>query len=193
MTALIDLWMPIVASALVVFILSALAWTALPHHKGDVKHCPQQDGLTDAIKSLGIAPGNYMFPCCENPKDHSSDEFKAVNDAGPWGSLNLWSAKPNMGKNLGLTFILVLVISVMVGYITGLSRHPGAEFAQVFRVATTVAFMCHVLGGGLNGIWFGKSLRFFITDAVDGLVYSFATGAIFAWFWPAANAPSIMN
>lgn len=35
MEFLTQLWLPIVVSAVIVFILSALAWTVMPHHKKD--------------------------------------------------------------------------------------------------------------------------------------------------------------
>gem|GEM_PF-79296 len=191
MPGLVELWLPILVSAVVIFVVSAVIWMAPLHHKEDVKYCPKQDELADALRNLGIAPGNYMFPNCANSKDYKSEEFKKRHDAGPWGMLNLWPAKPNMGKNMLTTFILYLVISAIVGYVTSLARPAGAGFAEVLRVATTAAFLCYVLGGTPNGVWFGKRLRFFVTDAIDGVVYSFITGAVFAWFWPAANAPSI--
>ncbi len=35
MEPLLDLWLPIVVSAVIVFVASFLAWMVLPHHKGD--------------------------------------------------------------------------------------------------------------------------------------------------------------
>jgi cytochrome c biogenesis protein CcdA len=91
-----------------------------------------------------------------------------------------------MGRNIPLTFISLGVIAVFVAYLASQTLPPGSQFARVFQVTATSAVLCHVLGGIPNGIWFGKRLRFFITDAIDGLAYSLATGAIFAALWPAA-------
>jgi len=188
MTDLPALIIPILVTGVAMFILSFLFWVVFPHHKPDVKFCPEQEGLMKAVKDLGIKPGNYMFPCTADPKDWKSEEHTALNDAGPWGSLNMWPAKPNMGKNMALTFIAFLAVTVLVGYLTGLSRAPGAEFIEVFRVAGAAAIAVYVLGGLSNAIWFGKSTRFIITDMIDGVVYAVVTGAIFGFMWPALSS-----
>lgn len=184
MTDVMSLWLPILISGVVVFIVSALVWMVMPHHKADVQYCPQQDKLLDAIRDIGIKPGNYMFPNCEDPKDWKSEEVQKVFNAGPWGTLNLWDAKPNMGKNMLLTLLSFIVVSIFVAYITGEARAPGADFAAVFQIAASVSAVCYVFGGAANAIWFGKRLRFFLTDAIDGVVYSVITGAIFGLMWP---------
>ena len=52
MDFLVDLWMPIVVSAVVVFFASSLAWMVLPHHKADVKIVSVGGGY--AYGTLGI-------------------------------------------------------------------------------------------------------------------------------------------
>lgn len=185
-TDLLTLWLPILAATIATMVLSTLAWTALPHHRADVAFYPKQDELINALKAHALKPGNYMFPMCQDPKDYKSDQFKAAMQAGPWGTINLFPSAPNMGRNIAITFITLAVIALFVGYLAAQTLPPGSAFARVFQVTATAAVLCHVLGGTLNGVWFGKRLRFFITDAIDGLAYSLATGAIFAALWPAA-------
>lgn len=178
-TAVLDLWVPILAAAVATMVLSTLAWTVLPHHKPDMREHPRADELAAQVKASTVAPGTYYFPAYGSPK-----EPNPMYKQGPWGTINIYPAAPNMGRNIGLTFVSLLVIAVFVGYLTGQACRPDADQARVFQFATTAAVLCHVFGGTLNGIWFGKRLRFFITDAIDGLVYSAATGACFALLWP---------
>ena len=182
-TTLLAIWLPTLLVAVATMILSTLAWTALPHHKPDLREHPKADEFTQAVRQQAVEPGQYFFPSYGTPKA-PSDDMKT----GPWGIVNIYPAAPNMGRNIAMTFFSLAVISVFVGYLTAQSCNPGAEPLRVFQIATTAAVLCHVFGGTLNGIWFGKRLRFFITDAIDGLLYSLATGAIFAWLWPAAQS-----
>ena len=42
---LIDLWLPILVAAVIVWFASALIWMAMPHHKKDIKKLPDaKDG-----------------------------------------------------------------------------------------------------------------------------------------------------
>ncbi|MEO1584668.1 MAG: hypothetical protein AAFR96_08865 [Planctomycetota bacterium] len=181
-TPILALWLPVVVAAAVTMVLSTLAWTALPHHKPDMQQHPEADDFAAQIKDRATPPGVYYFPAYGTPKE-PGPHMKA----GPWGTINIYPSAPNVGRNIGLTLLALLVIAVFVGYLTGQACSPGADASRVFQIAMTNAVLCHVFGGALNGIWFGKRLRFFITDAIDGLVYSAATGACFALLWPAAQ------
>ena len=183
-----DLWLPILIATVVGFFLSFLMWAILPHHKGDVQFSPDQDKILDLVRSSNIKPGAYMFPTCADRKDFKNPEVVEMFNAGPWGTISVWDAKPNMGRNMALTILYFFIVSLLVAYVTGQARGAGSDFLAVFQVASTCAILAHVLGGAPGGIWFGKRTRYFITDAIDGLAYSLATGAIFALMWPAADA-----
>ena len=182
-----DLWLPILIATIATFFLSFLTWAVLPHHKGDVKFTPEQDKIMDLVRASNLEPGVYMFPNCAERKDYQQPENIEKFNAGPWGTLSVWSGKPNMGRNMALTVLYFFLVSLLVAYLTSQARAPGSDFLAIFQIASTGAILAHVLGGAPNGIWFGKRLRFFLTDAIDGLIYALATGAIFALMWPAAE------
>ncbi|MEM8757793.1 MAG: hypothetical protein AAGF47_08425 [Planctomycetota bacterium] len=181
-TALAAIWLPILIATVATMVLSTLAWTVLPHHKPDMQELPEADTFADIVESRGIAPGTYYYPSYGTPNE-PGPRIKT----GPWGTLKVYPCAPNMGRNIGLTFLMLGVIALFIGYLTAQACAPGADWLRVFQVATTAAVLCHVFGGTLNGIWFGKSARFFLTDAIDGAAYSAATGAIYATMWPAAS------
>ena len=62
MLTLTDLWLPTIVSAAAVWIASAIAWMAMPHHKGDFKALPNENALMDAVRAQNVAPGVYGFP-----------------------------------------------------------------------------------------------------------------------------------
>lgn len=184
----IELWLPILIVSVATFFLSFLFWAILPHHKKDVAFCPSQEQILAFVRDSGIEPGRYMFPNCADSKDWRDPEVVETFNTGPWGIIDIWTSKPSMGRNMLLTVSYFFIVSIFVAYLTRLANPLGASFVDVFQVATTAAFLAHVLGGSPEGIWFGKRARFFLTDAFDGILYSLATGLIFAAMWPQALA-----
>ncbi|MDY7109312.1 MAG: hypothetical protein SYC29_11820 [Planctomycetota bacterium] len=184
MAELLDLWLPIIVSAAVVFIASALAWMVLPHHKPDWKTLPDQQSMLDKLRSLNLQPALYMFPCCGEGKNMKDPEFRKMWEEGPHGVLMMHKGKPNFARNLLLVFIFYLVVGLFVAYVGTLALEPGAAFRTVFRVTGTVAVMAYVFGGIPNAIFFGRTARSVLMDLIDGFVYGILTGLIFAWLWP---------
>ena len=189
MEILLQLWLPIIVSTVVVFVASSLVWMVLPHHKKDIKVLPDEKLLTEHLKQLGISPGVYMWPGCASSEEMKSEEYKARYESGPWGSLNVHAKKPNFGLNLVLVFVFYLVVSIFVGYIASLARDPGEGFRAVFRVAGATAVLGYCAGSIPGSIFFGKPGRFVLTDFIDNLVYALLTGLLFGWLWPAASMP----
>ncbi|MFU8830304.1 MAG: hypothetical protein ACNA8P_12845, partial [Phycisphaerales bacterium] len=112
-----ELWLPILLSSVLCFILSSLAWTVLPHHDKDYKAVPDHDALAAKLSELGLQPGVYMFPMADTKQAMRTPEFQQVYAKGPWGTLTLWPAKASMGRNLVLTFIYFLIVSLLIGYV----------------------------------------------------------------------------
>ena len=54
------LWLPILLSAVFVFIASSVIWMILPHHKGDFQKLPDEEAARAALKN--VAPGQYLIP-----------------------------------------------------------------------------------------------------------------------------------
>jgi hypothetical protein len=184
---LVELWLPIVLSAVAVFIAVVIAHTALPHHKGDWVKAPAEDDLLETLRSRSIGPGQYVFPYCCGPADMKDPEVKKRCEAGPHGILRIWPGKPNMIRCLVLSFIFYLVVSIFVAYLGSLAIETGT-FREAFRVTGTAAIMAYVLGSFPNAIWLGRSGRNVLTDLVDNVVLGLITGLIFGWLWPAAQA-----
>ncbi|MDH3590989.1 MAG: hypothetical protein OER88_03870, partial [Planctomycetota bacterium] len=68
MAFLADLWLPILLSAVFVFVVSSVIHMMLPIHKGDARRLGNEDGVLDAMRSGNATPGEYMFPCPESMK-----------------------------------------------------------------------------------------------------------------------------
>ncbi len=189
MIPLLDLWLPILVSAIGVFLASSVIHMALPIHKSDYRKVPGEEGVMAAVRAANIAPGEYMFPMCNSMKDMSSPEFVARLNQGPVGSILIRPNGPcSMGKALGQWFALCVVIAIFVAYIAGIGTPRGSTFAQVFRIAGAAAVLGHAFGSVSNSIWKGVDWVITFKFVFDGVVYGLVTAAVFGWLWPGVAA-----
>jgi hypothetical protein len=185
MVPLTALWLPILLSAVLVFIASSLIHMAIPIHKNDYRKLPDEDRVLDAFRSTGITPGRgYIFPYCTH-KDMKSPESVEKFKRGPVGMLTIRpSGVPNMGKFLGQWFIYCIVISIFTAYLTSRTRTPGTEYLEVFRVASIFAFAAYSLAFIQDAIWKGEDWGVTFKHVFDGLIYALLTAGTFGWLWP---------
>ena len=184
MVPLAALWLPIVLSAVIVFIASSIMHMVLPYHKNDCSQLPDEANLLAALRGAGLKRGYYMFPYGTH-KDMKSPAMTEKYKQGPVGLLTVFpSGPPAMPKFLGLWFGYCLIIGFFVAYLTGHTVAPTSDYLAVFRVAGTAAFMAYGLGGLSNGIWKGQPWSMVLKEAVDGLIYGLLTAGTFGWLWP---------
>jgi hypothetical protein len=189
---LADLWLPILVSAVAVWFAAALAWTILPHHKGDFKPLPNEDAAMSAVRNLAIPPGVYFFPHMKDCNKAKMDPVAREKfEKGPHGLLQVWPPDRfgKMGRNMILLFIFYIVVGVFIAYLAtlasgGLPR--GSEFMQVFQFTGTAGIMAYCFGSIPIDICFGKPLRSILACLADGVAYGLITGAIFGAMWPGA-------
>ena len=185
MAAIAALWLPILLSAVVVFVVSAAVWMAMPHHKNDFSPASDQDALMDAVRSSTPGPGMYFFPWAAGGEN--SPEYKEMARRGPVGILRVRDPASvlNMGPAMLKAVVVNLVIGVFVAYLASVALEPGAAYLSVFQVTGTAAFMAHGFIGYQDAIWFGLPARVAFKYSLDGLVYALLTAGIFGWLWPA--------
>ena len=182
MVSVIELWLPILVGAVIVFFGSAIIWMATPLHTPDIKPAPE--GLEKAVAELKMERGHYLFPMGGNgPKDMKDRAFMERFDRGPWGSITI-SGKPNFGLNLARTFAVYLVTLVFVAYVTGQALGPGAAYFDVFRVAGAAAVLGFTFGGLPNDVFFAKPTRFVISGIIEAAILATLAAGAFAGLWP---------
>src|ERR1700688_1569216 len=178
------LWLPIVLSAVIVFVASSIMHMVLPYHRSDYQKLPDEDKVLGALRGVGLKRGLYIFPFTTH-QDMKSPAVIEKYKQGPVGMLTVFpSGPPVMPKFLGLWFAYCLVIGVVVAYLSWHTVTPGAPHRHVFRVAGTAAFLAYGLGNLSNGIWKGQPWRNVIKEAADGFVYALLTAGTFGWLWP---------
>jgi hypothetical protein len=174
MVALSALWLPILVSAIIVFIASFVAWMVLPHHRSDWAKLPDEDSVRAAIK--GIDPGEYSFPHAATSAEWKSPEWLEKMKEGPNGFVVLIPpGPPAMNKSLVQWFIYCLVISTFAAYVTGSALGPGSDYLKVFQITGTVAFLAYSAAYVTGAIWMGHRWSRTLKDVFDGLVYGLLT------------------
>lgn len=187
MITLAELWLPILLSAVFVFIVSSLLHMVIPIHRGDFKKLPGEEKLLEEMRAQGVQPGSYVFPCAGSPKEMCSPEMIEKCRQGPVGFLTVVpSGPPTMGKNLVQWFLYSILIGVFVAYAATLGLERGAAYLPVFRLTGTIAILGYAMGDLTDSIWKGRSWGITLKFAFDGVVYGLVTAGTFGWLWPEA-------
>ncbi len=185
MVPIMSLWLPILLSAVIVFVASSIIHMAIPIHKSDYRKLPDEGKVLDALRAAGVTPGReYRFPFC-SMKEMKSPEIQEQFKRGPIGALTITpSGAPAMGKYLTQWFLYCVVVSIFTAYLTGRTRLPGTSYMEVFRVAGTTAFLSYSLAQIQNAIWRGATWVVTMKHVFDGLIYGLLTAGTFGWLWP---------
>lgn len=179
------LWLPILLSAVLVFVLSALIHMVLNYHKGDFKKLPNEDGVLEAMRKFNIPPGDYHMPYCSSSKEMKDAAFMEKLKAGPVGLMTILpSGQFSMGKPLVLWFLYCLIVSLFAGYIADRAVGPGGHYLAVFRFVGSSAFMGYAFALAQNSIWYGRSWGTTLRSMFDGLIFALASAGVFGWLWP---------
>ena len=142
MVSILSLWLPILVSAILVFVVSSIIHMFLPYHRSDFAKVPSEDEVMESLRKFDIPPGDYVIPCAGSPEVMRSEEFRAKANKGPVAFMTVMEpGPPAMGTSLSQWFIYSILVGVFAAYVTGRVLGPGASYLSVFRFAGTTAFL----------------------------------------------------
>jgi len=185
MTAVTALWLPILLSAVLVFVASSIIHMATPWHAGDYRSVPGEDTVADALRGFNLEPGDYMLPRSSSMKEMNSPEFQQKMERGPRVMFTVMPNGPwGMGGQLASWFAFAVVVGLFGGYVAGLALPPGAGYRAVFRFVSVTTFLGYAVALWEMSIWYRRSWMTTLRSTVDGLVYALLTAGTFGWLWP---------
>jgi hypothetical protein len=185
MHSLVALWLPILLSAVIVFIASSVIHMFLPWHKGDHGKVPAEDKFRDAVRPFALPPGDYFVPRCESMKEMKTPEFAEKMKQGPIILMTVYpNGQASMGKSLALWFLYLLAVGLFTAYIVRHGVPAGAGYSYVFRMAGVAAFLGYAGALWQLSIWYRRSWGTTIRTTIDGLIYAALTAGTFGWLWP---------
>jgi hypothetical protein len=185
MTGLSVLWLPILLSAVIVFVVSSVIHMASPWHKSDYPKMSNEGQVMDALRPLAIPPGDYFFPRPSSRAEMGSPAFAEKMAKGPVVVMTVMpSGQMSMGRNLVLWFLYAVVMSLFAGYIAGRALPPATAYPHVFRFVGATAFIGYTAALWQMSIWYRRAWATTIKSTVDGLIYALLTAGTFGWLWP---------
>jgi len=177
---IIDLWLPIVVSAGVCWVMSSVIWVVLKYHNSDYKKLVDEDAARAGLK--GHSPGYYLMPHCLDPADMKNPDVKQKFDDGPIAYITLLpNGVPAMRPKMIGMVLYFLAVGVLCAYFVSRTLAPDADYLAVFRIAGTVAFVANSFAVIPESIWFGRPWSITVKNAIDALIYGLLTGGVFGW------------
>ena len=185
MIALSALWLPIVLSAMVVFVVSSIIHMATPWHKNDYAKVPNEDKMMESLRAFELAPGDYMMPRPTTMQEMRSPAFVEKRAKGPVMVFTVMPRGPfSMGKNLALWFLYSLVVAIFAAYVASRALPAGAAYPPVFRLVSVTTFIGYAVALWQMSIWYRRSWRTTLRTTIDGFIYALLSAGIFGWLWP---------
>jgi hypothetical protein len=185
MTSLVSLWLPVLVSAVIVFLASSAIHMGPFWHRGDYPKMPREAEAMDALRPLAIPPGDYFIPRASGMQEMRSAEFKDRLNRGPVAVLTVMpNGRISMRRNLAQWFLFLIVVGIFVALVSCRTLPIGTPYPRVFKVAGTIAFIGYSLALCELSIWYRRAWSLTLKAALDGLIYAALTAGTFGWLWP---------
>jgi hypothetical protein len=185
MVSLTSLWLPILVSAVIVFVVSSIIHMLLPYHRSDYHKVPAEDELMEALRGFKIPPGDYLVPHAGSAEGMKKPEFVEKMNKGPLVIMTIAAGgPPSMATSLLLWFLYAVVVGFFTAYVAGRALGPGAHYLAVFRFVGASSFMGYSFALAQSSIWYRRNWGATLRSMFDGLLYGLLTAGTFGWLWP---------
>ncbi|MBV8403646.1 MAG: hypothetical protein JO203_05600 [Gammaproteobacteria bacterium] len=185
MVTIASLWLPILLSAVIVFVVSSVIHMGPFWHRGDFPKMPREAEVLDALRPFAIPPGDYFIPRPAGGQEMRSPEFKEKMNRGPVAVLTVMPNGPmSIQRSLVQWFVFLIVVSIFCAYIAGRTLAVGTDYLRVFQIVGATAFIGYALALSELSIWYRRSWGLTLKGALDGLIYGALTAGTFGWLWP---------
>jgi hypothetical protein len=181
------LWLPILLSAVIVFVASSIIHMVLPIPPQGLQPVPYRRRRHGSSRRFSIPHGDYFVPCPTGPSAMKDPAFLEKRSKGPIMVMTVMPGGPiAMGGTFVQWFLYCAVVGLFAGYVAGAALPPGAEYLKVFRFVGTVAFVGYSLALWQHTIWYKRAWATTLRSTIDGLIYGLLTAGTFGWLWPKA-------
>lgn len=187
MVTVTSLWLAVLLSAVLVFVVSAILHMGPFWHRNDYPKVPDEDGLMNAVRPFNLPVGDYFVPRASSGADMKNPAFLEKLARGPILAITVRPpGPPAMAGSLAKWFVHCVVVSLFVAYVVTRALPAGAGYLQVHQIAGSVAFAAYAFAVWPISIWYGRGLRLAVWETVDALILASLVGGTFGWAWPAA-------
>jgi hypothetical protein len=181
------LWLPVVVSAVAVWLVSAILHMALKFHRSDYKPLADEASVAEALRSARPAPGIYPIPYCLDAAQMKDPAVQKRYVDGPVGMITILpNGVPAMPKYLGLWLLFCFLVSFVIAYVARHTLPATASGLEVLRITGTLAFLGYGFGYFQDSIWRGVPWSNAVRGLIDAAIYALVTGLVFRLLWPGA-------
>jgi hypothetical protein len=185
MVSLEQLWMPIIAAAVAVFVMSSLIHMVFKWHNSEYRKLPNEEEARAALRSSAGSPGIYFVPHMSHHKEMENPQIRQKFVDGPVAMITMRRAGvPGMGGALGQWFALNVVVAAVAAYLACHALPAGASFLAVARYVSLVTFVAYGVGAISSGIWMGKPWSAVLKELLDAFLYGLVSACAFGFLWP---------
>ncbi len=183
--AITQLWLPIIAAAVFVFIASSLVHMVFKWHQPDYKALKNEEDVRKTLSAGELTPGIYVTPYCGDMKDMGSEKVQQQYRDGPVAFITVIApGVPKMGKSLGQWFLLNLAIATLGALLAlqafGVTANP-RQAAHLVGIFTMIAYGC---GSIQDSIWMGRTWSSTLKYLLDAFIYGAVSALSFNFLWP---------
>ncbi len=187
MSAIALLWMPILVTAVLIFIASTMIHMVFKWHNADYQKLTNEDDVRAVVHASSAEPGQYMIPYCVDMKEMGGEVMMKKFNDGPVAFLTVRkNGTPAMGSTLFQWFIFTIVIASFAGWIAMSVFSGKADARAAGQMVGLISFLAYGAGSVPLGIWLGKSWGSVAKDLLDAVIYGVISWLVFAWCWPAS-------
>jgi len=185
MTSLVSLWLPILLSAVVVFVLSSLVHMVFKWHASDYSRLANEEDVRAAVRAGVSGPGRYVIPYCADMKEMAGEAMQQKYREGPIAHVVVGpNGIPNMGKYLGTWFAWSIVVAALAAYLAWRAVGAGPEHAgRAAQWAGSITFIAYGFGTVTESIWMMRSWSTSVKYLLDAALYAIGTWAVVLWLW----------
>jgi hypothetical protein len=185
MSALPQLWLPILATAVFIFIASSLIHMVLKWHNSDYRKLANEDDVRAAIRAGMPAPGLYVLPHCAEMKDMQNADVMQKFVEGPVGFVTLRQpGSPRIGASLIQWFVFTVVITAAAAGLAVQTYGIGGNAHHAAHMIGVVTLLVYSSGSVPEGIWMAKPWKSVLMHGIDGAIYATISALTFMWLWP---------
>jgi hypothetical protein len=188
MSGIFQLWLPILATGVLIFVASSLIHMVFKWHNSDYRPLGNEDEVRAAIRHGAPAPGQYLLPYCADVKDMQGTEMRKKYVEGPIAFLTVRAnGVPTMAPALTQWFIYTVAIAAITGGIALQTYGLKGDPRHAAHLVGVMSLLAYAAGSVQMGIWMGKPWRSVGKDVLDGVIYGVISAFTFMWLWPSAT------
>ena len=185
MSEVLQLWLPILATAILIFVASHLIHIVFKWHNSDYKKFANEDAVRDAIRAGSPLPGQYVLPHCLDMKEMQGEAMMKKYVDGPIAFVTVRkSGPPTMSAALTFWFLFSLVIAAIAACLALSAYGLKGDAHDAGHLVGMISLLAYGGGSVLQGIWMGKPWASVAKEVFDGVIYATISALSFMWLWP---------